>query len=61
MPTPREVVRDALSGVKTTNVGAVFDVVREDVATGTSLSREAALQNAPAVSHDQFRMPKVVD
>jgi aspartyl-tRNA(Asn)/glutamyl-tRNA(Gln) amidotransferase subunit C len=45
----------------TAHAGAVFDVVREDVATGTSLSREAALQNAPAVSHDQFRMPKVVD
>ena len=45
----------------TAHAGAVFDVVREHVATGTSLSREAALQNAPAVSHDQFRMPKVVD
>jgi len=45
----------------TAHAGAVFDVVREDVATGTSLYRAAALQNAPAVSHDQFRMPKVVE
>jgi aspartyl-tRNA(Asn)/glutamyl-tRNA(Gln) amidotransferase subunit C len=45
----------------TAHAGAVFDVVREDIATGTSLSQEAALRNAPAVSHDQFRMPKVVE
>ncbi len=45
----------------TAHAGAVFNVVREDIATGTSLSQAAALQNAPAVSHDQFRMPKVVE
>ena len=45
----------------TAHAGAVFDVVRDDVATGGSLSQEAALQNSPAVSHDQFRMPKVVE
>lgn len=45
----------------TAHAGAVFDVVREDVAAGTSLSQAAALSNAPAVSHDQFRMPKVVE
>ena len=45
----------------TAHASAVFDVVRDDVATGGSLSQEAALQNAPAVSHDQFRMPKVVE
>jgi aspartyl-tRNA(Asn)/glutamyl-tRNA(Gln) amidotransferase subunit C len=45
----------------TAHAGAVFNVVREDIATGTSLSQGAALQNAPAVSHDQFRMPKVVE
>lgn len=45
----------------TAHAGAVFDVVRDDVATGGSLSQEAALRNAPAVSHDQFRMPKVVE
>lgn len=45
----------------TAHAGAVFNVVREDLATGTSLSQEAALSNAPAVSHEQFRMPKVVE
>ncbi len=45
----------------TAHAGAVYDVVREDLATGTSLTREAALGNAPAVAQDQFRMPKVVD
>lgn len=44
----------------TAHAGAVYDVVREDIA-GTSLTKDAALSNAPAVSHDQFRMPKVVD
>ena len=45
----------------TAHAGAVFNVVREDIATGTSLSQAAALQNAPSVAHDQFRMPKVVE
>lgn len=45
----------------TAHAGAVYDVVREDIVSGTSLTREAALENAPAISHDQFRMPKVVD
>ena len=45
----------------TAHAGAVFDIVREDRASGSSLSQEAALANAPAVSHDQFRMPKVVE
>jgi aspartyl-tRNA(Asn)/glutamyl-tRNA(Gln) amidotransferase subunit C len=45
----------------TAHAGAVFNVVRQDVATGTSLSQEAALGNAPAVAHNQFRMPKVVE
>lgn len=45
----------------TAHAGAVFNVVREDVATGTSLTQEAALSNAPAVAHNQFRMPKVVE
>lgn len=44
----------------TAHAGAVFDVVREDVAR-ESLSQEAALHNAPAKAHDQFRMPKVVE
>lgn len=44
----------------TAHAGAVFDVVREDVAR-ESLSQEAALYNAPAKAHDQFRMPKVVE
>lgn len=45
----------------TAHAGAVYDVVREDIATDTSLTRDAALKNAPAVARDQFRMPKVVD
>ncbi|HQZ27493.1 MAG: Asp-tRNA(Asn)/Glu-tRNA(Gln) amidotransferase subunit GatC [Verrucomicrobiales bacterium] len=45
----------------TAHAGAVFNIVREDVALGTSLSQEAALSNAPAVAHNQFRMPKVVE
>ncbi len=45
----------------TAHAGAVFDIVREDRASCSSLSQEAALANAPAVSHDKFRMPKVVE
>jgi aspartyl-tRNA(Asn)/glutamyl-tRNA(Gln) amidotransferase subunit C len=45
----------------TAHAGAVFNVVREDLITAAGLSQSAALQNAPAVAHDQFRMPKVVE
>ncbi|MEX2579630.1 MAG: Asp-tRNA(Asn)/Glu-tRNA(Gln) amidotransferase subunit GatC [Verrucomicrobiales bacterium] len=45
----------------TAHAGAVFDVVREDVATDTSLPLEAVLGNAPAVALDQIKMPKVID
>lgn len=45
----------------TAHAGAVFDVVREDVVTETSLPREAVLGNAPAVALDQIKMPKVID
>ena len=51
-----------VSGIEpTAHAGALFDVVREDVATLTGLTREEALGNAPAVAHDQFRLPKVVE
>lgn len=39
----------------------VYDVMREDTATCTSLDREAVLANAPATAQDQIKMPKVVD
>jgi len=51
-----------VSGIEpTAHAGALFDVVREDVTTDQGLTREEALSNAPAVSHDQFRLPKVVE
>lgn len=45
----------------TAHAAAVFDIVREDVATGTSISQEAVLANAPETAHDQIKMPKVVE
>lgn len=45
----------------TAHAAALFDVVREDVATDAGLTREEALSNAPLVAHDQFRLPKVVE
>jgi aspartyl-tRNA(Asn)/glutamyl-tRNA(Gln) amidotransferase subunit C len=45
----------------TAHAAAVYDVVREDVATGGGLTREEALSNAPLVAQDQFRLPKVVE
>jgi len=45
----------------TSHAAALFDVVREDVATGGGLTCEEALANAPAVARDQFRLPKVVE
>lgn len=51
-----------VSGIEpTSHAAAVFDVVREDVAGPGGLTREEALSNAPAVSQDQFRLPKVVE
>ncbi|MEM9018234.1 MAG: Asp-tRNA(Asn)/Glu-tRNA(Gln) amidotransferase subunit GatC [Verrucomicrobiota bacterium] len=44
------------------HAAAVFDVIREDVASSEhQLSQEAALKNAPAVAHEQIKMPKVVE
>ncbi len=45
----------------TAHAAPVFDVIREDIATGQSISQEAVLANAPATAHDQIKMPKVVD
>ena len=45
----------------TAHAAAVFDVVREDVATGTSIDREKVLANAPDTSLDQIKMPKVIE
>lgn len=46
----------------TAHAGALFDVVREDVASDAQvLSQEEALANAPASAHDQIKMPKVVE
>lgn len=45
----------------TAHAAPVFDVYREDVAEGSRLSQEEALANAPAVAHDQIKMPKVVE
>lgn len=45
----------------TAHAAALFDVVREDCVGGNPLSREEALSNAPAVAHEQFRLPKVVE
>ena len=51
-----------VSGIEpTAHAAPVFDVVREDVVTGESISQEAVLANAPAVAHEQIKMPKVVD
>ena len=51
-----------MSGIEpTAHAAAVYDVVREDVATGGGLTREEALSNAPLVAQDQFRLPKVVE
>ncbi|MAS93253.1 MAG: Asp-tRNA(Asn)/Glu-tRNA(Gln) amidotransferase GatCAB subunit C [Verrucomicrobiales bacterium] len=45
----------------TAHASAVFDVIREDVNRGAQLTQEQVLSNAPAVAHDQIKMPKVVD
>tara|TARA_R110000850_G_scaffold92555_4_gene196416 strand:- start:990 stop:1265 length:276 start_codon:yes stop_codon:yes gene_type:complete len=45
----------------TAHAAPVFDVIREDKTTGPGLSQEAVLANAPAVAHDQIKMPKVVE
>ncbi|MEM1442969.1 MAG: Asp-tRNA(Asn)/Glu-tRNA(Gln) amidotransferase subunit GatC [Verrucomicrobiota bacterium] len=46
----------------TAHAGAVFDVIREDVASEEHLlSQEEALANAPATAHSQIKMPKVVE
>lgn len=45
----------------TAHAAAVFDVVREDVATGTSIDREKVLANAPDTALDQIKMPKVIE
>ncbi len=51
-----------VSGIEpTAHAAALFDVIREDVALSGGLTREEALANAPAVSQDQFRLPKVVE
>lgn len=51
-----------VSGIEATaHAAPVFDVVREDVVTGDRIPLEAVLGNAPAVAHDQIKMPKVVD
>ena len=51
-----------VSGIEpTAHAGALFDVVREDRVTKDGLTREEALSNAPSVSHEQFRLPKVVE
>jgi len=52
-----------VSGIEpTAHASPVYDVMREDAAReDLCLSREAALANAPAVSQDQFRLPKVVE
>ncbi|MEM6278418.1 MAG: Asp-tRNA(Asn)/Glu-tRNA(Gln) amidotransferase subunit GatC [Verrucomicrobiota bacterium] len=46
----------------TAHAGAVFDVVREDVAVEEhQLEQEKVLANAPATAHGQIKMPKVVE
>lgn len=45
----------------TAHAAPVFDVIREDIATGQSISQEEVLANAPETAHDQIKMPKVVD
>lgn len=45
----------------TAHAAAVFDVIREDVATGTSIDREKVLANAPDTALDQIKMPKVIE
>lgn len=51
-----------VSGIEpTAHAAPVFDVLREDIAREGGLSLEEALGNAPSVSHEQFRLPKVVD
>lgn len=40
----------------------VYDVYREDEEQPDFLlSREEALENAPATAHEQFKMPKVIE
>jgi len=51
-----------VSGIEpTAHASPVFDVVREDVVTGECIPQETVLANAPAVAHEQIKMPKVVD
>jgi aspartyl-tRNA(Asn)/glutamyl-tRNA(Gln) amidotransferase subunit C len=46
----------------TAHAAPIFDRYREDeLQPGHTLSPEAALSNAPASAHDQFKMPKVIE
>lgn len=45
----------------TAHAAAVFDVIREDIATGTSIDREKVLANAPDTALEQIKMPKVIE
>lgn len=45
----------------TAHAAPVFDVMREDVSSGPGLPQEAVLRNAPAVAHEQIKMPKVIE
>ncbi len=51
-----------VSGIEATaHAAPVFDIVREDAVTAECIPQEAVLANAPAVAHEQIKMPKVVD
>lgn len=46
----------------TAHAAPVFDTYREDKEqSDRTLSQQAALSNAPATAHDQFKMPKVIE
>lgn len=45
----------------TAHAAAVFDVIREDAITGTSIDRKKVLENAPDTALDQIKMPKVIE
>jgi len=52
-----------VSGIEpTAHATAVFDIYREDqVSPERVLTQNEALQNAPAVAHNQVKMPKVIE
>lgn len=52
-----------ISGIEpTAHANAVFDIYREDrVCPERVLTQDEALQNAPAVAHNQVKMPKVIE